>query len=467
MSISRYLEIEMENDIKNTICKKAWNYPIINLANNEVSMCCHSKHHKISNEDIARLGKDIFTKFEPIRQAKLDLLNGIQTDNCSYCWKLENKGLKSSRSNHGFDKFAEYISHTNYYKNTSVADLKNILLTLTDEQKDELATNIDAVDNVEIALGNTCDLKCVYCNEFFSSQWITEKIKYKEIPATFIKNIDSITNSNLEKVWWEWFNTSVSKTTTIIGFIGGEPLIINKLYEYIDKILNKLTEEKVNRPLYLSVVTNFNTPDQYFKKFMELIPKIDAANIILDLNISLEAVGGRTEFIRTGTKWEKLKSNIEETLSLLSKLENKKCVAFSFMIALNALCISDLPNFIKWIIEIQNKYGVPINLRGNQVVYPEWLSPTILPKKYISYIDTTIDLLKSEGVIRDGYLFGPWDLYIMQLNDLKKGIGSNMNTNILSDFSKNIDQLSDRRSLDFFSTFPEMTDFYIECKNYE
>jgi hypothetical protein len=392
-------------------------------------------------------------------------LNGIQTENCSYCWNLENKGLRSSRT--GFDEFSKYISNTEYYKGKTVSEVEDILLNLSDEQKTDLAENLDYINNVEIALGNTCDLKCVYCNEFFSSQWIAEKIKYNEIPISFIKDVDANTNNELEKVWWEWFNDSVSKNTTIVGFIGGEPLIISKLYEYVDKILIKFSDVKITRPIYLSIVTNFNTPQQYFDKFIELIPRIADTNLILDLNVSLESLGTRTEFIRTGTKWARLKSNIEETLLTLSKLENKKCVSFNFMLAMNSLCISDLPNFVKWVIKLQNKYGIPINLRGSQVVYPGWLSPTILPLRFSFYVDIAIELLKKEKVNRSNYLFGPWDEYIKQLKEIKKGIGTSTNNAALAEFAKNIEMLEERRSLSFLDTFPEMFDFYIGCKNYE
>lgn len=463
----------MASNIRDTICKAAWDYPIVNLSNNEISMCCHAKHHKISGEDIDRLGKHIFTKFEPIRQAKLDLLNGIQNKNCSYCWELENKGLRSSRT--GFDQFSNYVYSTEYYKGKSETEVASTLLNLTDDQKDDLATNLDYVNNVEIALGNTCDLKCVYCNEYFSTQWITEKIKYNELPISFIKDVDASTNSKLEAVWWEWFNESVSEKTTVVGFIGGEPLIISKLYEYVEKILDRMPHTVIKRPMYLSVVTNFNTPDQYFNKFINLLPRIAETNLILDLNVSLESLGSKTEFIRTGTKWDRLKENIEKTLSIISKLPTinrsghvyGKSVSFNFMIALNALCISDLPNFMKWVIELQNKYEVPINLRGSQVVYPHWLSPNILPISYITYVDEAIKLLEDEKVKKELYLFGPWDTYIQQLNALKLGIGTNADTAILADFTKNIDKIEVRRGLQFFDTFPEMIDFYIDCKSYE
>jgi hypothetical protein len=450
----------MENNIKNTICKQAWNYPIVNLANNEVSMCCHSRHHKVTVEDISRLGKDIFTKFEPIRQAKLDLLNGVQTENCSYCWSLEKNGQKSSRST--FDEFSKYVFYSEHYKGKTMDEINDILLNLTNEQKTDLAENLDYVNNVEIALGNTCDLKCVYCNEFFSTQWIAEKIKYKEIPVSFIKDVDTDTNNELEKVWWEWFNESVSKKTSIVGFIGGEPLIISKLYEYLDRILGKFSSMEIKRPLYISVVTNFNTPSNYFEKFIKLIPSIASTDLKLDLNVSLESLGARTEFIRTGTKWDRLKSNVEETLLTLSKLENKNCVSFNFMLALNSLCISDLPNFIKWVIELQQKYGVPINLRGSPVVYPGWLSPSTLPLRFNYYIDIAIGLLKKEKVNRQDYLFGPWDEYIQQLTEVKKGVGTNKE--LYADFVNNIDTLSERRGLSFENTFPEMMGFYNECK---
>ena len=62
-------------DIKKTICDRAWNYPIVNFFNNEVSMCCHAAHQKVKEKDIDKHGSSIFTKFEPLMDAKLDLLN--------------------------------------------------------------------------------------------------------------------------------------------------------------------------------------------------------------------------------------------------------------------------------------------------------------------------------------------------------------------------------------------------------
>ena len=222
----------MANNIKSTICRAAWGYPILNLSNNEISMCCHSKHHKVTNQDIDTLGTDLFTKYDPIKQAKMDLLNGVQTSNCSYCWDIENKGMKSSRS--GIDGFIYYLADNNYFGTKDFITIQQRLLNLTEEEKKDLSEKLDSPYNIEISLGNSCDLKCMYCNESFSSQWAVEKIKYKELDKSFMPNeISQHTTKKIEETWWEWFENQVFDKVEIIGFIGGEPLIIDKLYDYI------------------------------------------------------------------------------------------------------------------------------------------------------------------------------------------------------------------------------------------
>ena len=461
----------MASNIESTICRAAWDYPVLNLSNNEISMCCHSKHHKITDADIATLGTDLFTKYIPIKQAKTDLLNGVQTSNCSYCWDIENKVMKSSRT--GLDGFVKYLADNNYYNTTNFTTIADILLNLTEEQKINLAENMDSPHNIEIALGNTCDLKCMYCNEFFSSQWAVEKIKYKELDKSFMPNeVSTSTTSKMEEVWWDWFENQVFNKVWVIGFIGGEPLIMDKLYNYIDRILNKYKNTTPTHPIFISIVTNFNTPDAYFNKFLGLVNKIARTPwITLDLSVSLESMGNRTEFVRTGSDWERIQDNLDKLLTEINNLkadhviqaENK--IAVNIMAALNALCISDLPNFFKWVVDLQTTYNLPINIRGSQVVYPQWLSPGILPESYVEYIEQSITILENGKLDNNKYLFGYWTNYIDHLKEVAKGIQrSDKDITARKSFVDNIDLLTVRRNLDFNKTFPEMIEFYEMCK---
>jgi hypothetical protein len=190
----------------------------------------------------------------------------------------------------------------------------------------------------------------------------------------------------------------------------------------------------------------------------------------LDFNVSCEAIGDRAEFIRTGTDWQLMTANIDKFLVFLQEHDPEQFrVIFNFQIALNALCISDLPNFFKFVIELQKKTGRRIHLRPNQIVYPQWLDPYILPPEYARYIDKSIKILQNEMVeINDHSKYSPygqWSAYVEFLKTIKDGI-LNPDKNIQSrkEFTENIDKLTTRRNLNFAATFPEMVDFYNECK---
>lgn len=436
-------------DIKKTLCDKAWNYPVVNFYNNEVSMCCHAHHQKIQEKDINHYGKDIFTKFKPLKDAKLDLLNGVETSNCTYCWYLEKKGIKSSRS--------AFKDSEKYFKDSGV-----ILDNLTDDKKQDII-DISTPKLIEISVGNTCDLKCFYCNSIFSSQWASENFKFGE-PFKDGKGKDTVTNK-MEQAWWDWFNSGIYNDINSIGIIGGEPLIIDKTYEYIPKILEKCKSRNAGWPIVLSIVTNLNAPEIYFNKFLELIPEIiNNPNIILDLSVSIESLNNRAEFIRTGLRWERFEKNLHKILEVTKESNSK--IHLSFMTAISALCISDFPNFINWVVNLQEKFDIPINLRGSQVVFPNWLSPTMLTEDYIPYIIKAKELINSKKLRDDCYRHGTWTNYSSMLDEVIKGIlyptKSLENRKI---FVEKINLLSSRRNLDFKNTFPEMVDFYERCNN--
>ena len=443
----------MDDSIKKTICDKAWNYPIINFSNNEVSQCCHAVHQKVKEEDIDSYGKDIFTKFKPLVDAKTDILNGVQTPNCSYCWYIENKGMRSSR--HSEEKTKKYFNEVG-------VNLNN----LDDAQKNKIV-NISKPRLIELSLGNTCDLKCMYCNNIFSSQWAVENIKYGELDKDYFdKASNPVVTAKMEAAWWDWFdNDNVHNEANSIGFIGGEPLIIDKTYDYIHKILDKCRTRTQLWPVTISIVTNLNTPEIYFNKFLDLIPHIiNNRNVVLDLSVSIEALTTRAEFIRTGLKWDRFEKNIKTVLEIVK--QHKDRINFSFMIALNSLCISDLPNFFKWVVMLQNDYNVPINLRGNQVVYPNWLSPTILPQSYASYITESKKILSAEKIDYSLYKYGEWPLYLEHLDEVLKGIQEPIKSELTRrSFVENINVLCKRRNLNFKNVFPEMIEFYQECNN--
>jgi organic radical activating enzyme len=456
----------LTNSMADTICEYAWDYTIWMMSRKELRNCCRTMTHKVDTISLSK-GKNFVKDFPPIIQLKNDLLSGVKNGDCKSCWKIEDTGGKSPRS--GFDNFSKFIQRT-LWKDMDLGSIKTRLLNLTDKDRDDIV-NINTTRMIEISLGNTCDLKCMYCHPHYSSQWAAEQIKYGELKLFEIeKELPKEDDTEFEEIWWDWFESYAGHTATCINFIGGEPLIIGKFYKYIDRIINFYdTHNTMSTHVDISVVSNFNTPPKQFEQFLNCVKRlIEHGKFKVDMNVSMEQLGSRAEFVRTGTDWELMKSNIERFLTFVQEIDQytPPRVIFNVQMALNALCISNLPEFVKFIIDIQRNYMKPINLRQNQISFPQWLSPYILPTSYTQYIDETIDLIETEVVEHKKYsLYGRWDSYSKFLKGIKNGIANpDKNDQARKEFIINIDKLSGRRNLNFAETFPEMLEFYEECK---
>ena len=476
------------NNIEDTICRFAWDYSVLNLARNEMRACCRTLQNKVSDEDFKR-GTDIFTGFIPIIEIRKALLRGEKHDHCEACWSIEDKAdpiikekgfINSARS--GFDDFVDYVYSLRKYPQTNTMD------AWSDKTKEEIAIQLkniteDDIDKfiridhhylIELNLGNTCDLKCVYCNHHYSSQWAAEKLKYKEISITEIETeLPKIKDTVFEDIFWKWFYERKAYDADAINFIGGEPLIIEKFYTYTDRIIKFLeTDTKRNRFLELGVVSNFNTPPKQYAKFKSTCFDIITSNKInLDFNVSCESIGERAEFIRSGTDWQLMSSNIEDFLAFLDAFDGNEHhrIFFNLQIAMNSLCISDLPAFFTFFCTLNKKYGHNIHFRPNHIVWPTWMNPDILPVEYVRYIDMSIKIIRQH--MNDGDLdlvnyskYGKWAEYLGFLHSIKTGIENpNKDLEARKYFAYNIDKLCIRRNLNFHTTFPEMIPFYNEC----
>jgi hypothetical protein len=457
-------------DITQTICRYAWDYPVVNFSRHELRNCCRTSGSYVSKEDLA-LGPDLFKKFKPIIEIKTDLLRGIRSSQCETCWITERAGSQSPRL--GFEHFVSLVQKK--YPNLTRLELVEKLKNLTDSEIQELA-NWESPNRIEIMLSNTCDLKCLYCNHVFSSQWAAEKLKYREITDN---EIHKPISNEFESVWWEWFHKSAVKTVKHITFVGGEPLLNEKTYEWLDRLLN-FYNNQTDYTADLFIVTNFNCTEKLFNRFMKFVERIADPQSKMDLGIgiSFESIGDKNEFIRTGLDWDRFDSNIKKLLEYLrvNQVSWDK-IFINALPAFNCLSLSDLPNYITYIRSLNEKYRLTdlprkhrpssgIEISFTHVANPERLSPFILTNDYIKHIDHAINLVKELNQL---------DIYkrdfVNYLLTLKDGIVNNnekldKQVYLRKRFIDDITQISARRNLDLHSTFPEMQEFFDLCKSY-
>ena len=98
---------------------------------------------------------------------------------------------------------------------------------------------------------------------------------------------------------------------------GGEPLMHKDTYKVLDYAL-----EHKNDKLQMSITSNFSpTDDKLVDKFIDKLFNLERTKSLKHfmLFVSLDSIGKKAEYIRTGMNWNKIKSNIDKFLKLYEK----------------------------------------------------------------------------------------------------------------------------------------------------
>lgn len=140
----------------------------------------------------------------------------------------------------------------------------------------------------DLKINNTCNFACRMCNQTSSSTWakILKENQQENWHPQFGKLKDR-----------SWVKQSLDFThqmldAKIVKFTGGEPFMIPQ----VKKIIQRLVDEDVAPAIELHLITNgsydMTTWNHYFEKFKQV-----------HVNVSIEAVGKRYEYIRPGSSW--------------------------------------------------------------------------------------------------------------------------------------------------------------------
>ena len=317
---------------------------------------------------------------------------------------------------------------------------------------------------LEISLGNTCDLKCMYCSHHYSTQWATERIKYGEITQEQYDREFPKAAPSFDAKFWDWFNQIGRYHLHRLGIIGGEPLIMPEFYTFVDKLIASVDEiaDQRKEKMTFWIVTNLNTPPNYLEKLFNYLPKLTEV-FKVEVLVSMESIGKRAEYIRNGVNWDKFTGNLDK---LLSRTDLK--FDFGFIMSLNALNITSIKSFIEFTENLYVKYQRPVALKQNIISFPSWQSPMILTPDFADHLDYAVEYMKTNvskmPVVSDYY--GRYDQYIIYLENLSNSIRNNTG-NYDEDRKKFVpwfNTYDERRKLNFSEVFPEYTEFYSMCK---
>ena len=266
-----------------------------------------------------------------------------------------------------------------------------------------------------VAFGNTCNLKCITCGSQCSSKWREE---HQEIYGEDFQHVKFYRNN--------FVNDFVSQAPGIIhlDIPGGEPFLSGVTEQ--KKLLKHYIDSGRSADITLHYITNATIfPDaewwQLWSHFREI-----------DLQLSIDGVGARYEYIRYPAVW---KDTVKHTERYVQKEKQLSNFRLSVSHTVSAYNIFYLDEFFTWCREI----GLPRPWLG-RVHDPAHMRPELWPNK--QHIVAQLMQSVHEDV-------QTWAEMISNTTDHE----------YFDEFCQRLHQHDQYRGLDFAKIFPEMAPY--------
>ena len=210
-----------------------------------------------------------------MKKLRLDMLNERKNDICNFCYKHEEAGPHSFR-NYSKEHFGKHFDE------------------LVPTTQEDGAVEEFRMHYFDIRFSNICNFKCRTCGSEFSSQWGAEMNKFFVKGHPIVIHADetgNLLNEVLEQV----------EHIDLAYFAGGEPLITDEHYTILEEMIRK------NRT---NIVLRYNTNASNIKYKQHDILDLWKHFRRVELSCSIDHYGERAEWLRKGTDWGKVESNL-------------------------------------------------------------------------------------------------------------------------------------------------------------
>ena len=293
-------------------------------------ICCRISHdtteHNIDSDTI-----NLSPTWKKIQDS---FLSGEKPIECNHCWRDENNNTESYRQSM-LKEFHEIIQ-TNEYMDKNLRYL-------------------------ELMFGNTCNLSCRSCSSVFSSKW-------NDVDQYLISNnIYPIRTENL--TFTKWQDRDLSHLIKL-KIMGGEPLYQKSALDLLDHLSNIGVMKNIS--------LQFSTNGTLFlsDRWLELILESKKTQIV----VSVDAIGQLNDYIRSGSSWDIVESN-------LIKFKNLETIYNNISVSTNTVVTAMNVNVLNSITDYCNK--LQLNNYQDITSYPDYLDVGNLPDLIKSRINTS------------------------------------------------------------------------------
>lgn len=354
----------------------------LNVRNNgDVRVCCNANVStgqglvQTPNGQNYNLGKESLHGFRNnklMKDIRLSMLNGEYHDACVRCKREDESGMES-RASWERDIWQHVIDEN-----------KAKSITLDDGSIDIESNPLRYMD---LRFGNLCNLKCRMCGPTDSSQWYDDNVlvwgdQYKDSGQTIklVKGKNGKHKPDVDIYSWyenqEFWSQMESEIPTIerLYIVGGEPLLINQHYEFLQKCIDAGRSKNI----VIEYNTNItNIPERawnIWKNFQRI-----------QIGMSVDAVGPMNDYIRHPSKWYK----IEENMRKLDNAEGDFKVWWAATI--QAYNMVHLPDMMMW--KIRQKFKrINVEVQYKPIISPhplhspKFLNVQVFPKESKDWI---------------------------------------------------------------------------------
>ena len=455
MSTSKYkadaeLAKSLLDNVSPTMCLAKWNQVSLHLPTGLTNSCYHPPLHKIDATQLENNPAALHNTAEKLDQRQ-QMLKGERPEGCSYCWKMEDTGEMSDRHYRSGEPWA-------------MQDFEAI--------KQNPMTTSWTPRYVEVNFNHACNFKCSYCSPQFSTTWGKETERYGEFPTTPPHNapehfhgrnrpIPHREDNPYVTAFWKWWPT-LYKNLKHFRMTGGEPMMDHNTYKVFQYIIDNPKED-----LHLNVTSNMCPPDEKLKnKYFDMVKKICIEEKVEHMMqfVSVDAWGKRAEYIRNGLDFNRMWDNVDEFLDRIPVRNS-----ITFIITYNNLSVTSLDKLLEGILELRKKYSKTYQRVWFDIPLlrqPAWQQITLLPESYQAIHEANIEYMRENSGEENGlHIFKDFEIQKMLRNLAYWRKNADASTQNKKNFYAFFNEHDRRRLTNFQNTFPEMEEFWKECKN--
>ena len=223
------------------------------------------------------------------------------------------------------------------------------------------ADNETKLKSVELKLGAKCNLECRTCGYTSSNKLLKEGsyTRFGKIDKDWIRNVQEFSSWTQDENFWNDLKEA-SSDLEYIQFTGGEPLLIQEQYKYLEW----LAENNID-PM-IQYITNATIPlDDYkinlWNNFTRMI-----------LDFSIDGTHEIGEYVRTGSVWSEQSKNIIDYAKYFKERNDKNAGGSSVNLAttVSILNVTEIESVLDF---MYNNDLTDCNWSINIVRHEEWL----------------------------------------------------------------------------------------------